>query len=187
MTTPRTEVRRRRPWIVVGIVYAVGIGLAGLVVFGGLAVKGVVDNRDDNSTGKDAVAGQVGEPARDGDFEFIVTNVDCGRSTVGDAMRSTTARGIYCLVTLAVKNVGTRAQPFDESGQRAYDEKGERYSHDANAEFAVNAGQHAWFKEIDPGGQVSGELVFDIPKARSLTSVELHGSPVSSGVKVPLK
>ena len=184
-TTPRPAVGRRRPWIVVGIVYTVVIGLAGLVVIGGLVAKNARDGGTGGTTVKNA--GRVGEPVRDGDFEFTVTELECGRTTLGDGVFSSPAPGDYCLVTLAVRNVGARARPFDESSQKAYDEKGTRYLHDAEAEFQANFGVHAWFKEIEPGGQVAGRLVFDMPDSRSLTSIELHYSADSGGVKVPLR
>jgi hypothetical protein len=170
--------------MVVGVVYSVVIGLAGLVVLGGVAVKNALDG---GGAAEHAVVGRAGEPARDGDFEFTVTALDCGRSVVGDGMFAGAAKGPFCLVTLVVKNVGARARPFDESSQRAYDEKGAQYFHDADAEFRANFGAHAWFQRIDPGGQVSGKLVFDVPSSSRLTAVELHDSPGSGGVRVSLK
>lgn len=40
--------------------------------------------------------------------------------------------------------------------------------------------------DINPGNQVTGVVVFDIPKNVKLTRLELHDSPFSGGVPVSL-
>jgi uncharacterized phage-associated protein len=186
MMPPQPADKRKWQWIVGGIVVATILGYVGLFTFVGLGARNAVVTLDDKPEGKDAAAGQMGKPARDGKFEFTVTDMECGKHTIGDGIFSSAARGTYCVITVNVKNVDGQAQPFDESSQKAYDEKGARYSHDADAEYHVNSGRHAWFKRIKPGQQVTGKLVFDIPQGTRLAAIELHDSPVSGGVKVPL-
>jgi hypothetical protein len=174
---------QRTPWDVIGIALTLIVGFSVLLVIGGIAV---VRALDDEPAAVSAVAGQVGRPARDGDLELTVTDHACGRKTVGDGLLLSTARGAYCLVTVQVRNVGLRPQPFDEAGQKGYDRAGSAYTHDALAEFQVNSATHSWFKLIDPGVQVTGKLVFDLPEPASLASVELHATPTSTGVRVAL-
>jgi hypothetical protein len=81
---------------------------------------------------------------------------------------------------------GPRPLPFDEADQKAYDRAGSAYTHDALAEFQVNSATHGWFKQIGPGAQVTGKLVFDLPGSSSLAAVELHATPASAGIRVPL-
>ena len=181
--TPAQPARKRRRWPwAVGVVLAMVLGYSALFAVIGFGRQNAVDSTDD----KGAVAGRMGAPVRDGTFEFTVSGVACGESTTDDGFSPRAARGMFCMVTVSVRNVGTQAQPFDESNQKAYDEKGARYSHDAPAEYDANAGAHTWFLQIEPGSQVTGKLVFDVPVSIRLTSVELHDSPSSVGVIVPL-
>jgi len=180
--TPAQPARKRRwPWAV-GVGLAMVLGYSGLFAVIGSGTQKALDSTND----KGAVAGRMDEPARDGSFEFTVTGVACGESSVGGWFTPSAAPGIFCMVTVSVRNIGTQAQPFDESNQRAYDETGARYSHDATAEYHANAGTRTWFKQIEPGIQVTGKLVFDVPVSKRLTSIELHDSASSAGVIVPL-
>jgi hypothetical protein len=171
------------PWDVIGIALALIVGSAVLLAIGGIAASRALD---DEPAAVSAVAGQVGLPARDGDLELTVTDHACGSKTVGDGLMPATARGAYCVVTLQVRNVGLRPQPFDEAGQKGYDQAGAAYTHDALAEYEANSARHSWFQQIDPGRQVTGKLVFDLPEPASLASIELHATPTSPGVRVPL-
>lgn len=173
----------RTPWAVLGIGLTLSVGSAVLLAIGGLAAARALD---DEPVAVSATAGQVGVPARDGDLELTVTEHACGSKTVGDGLLPSTARGAHCVVTLRVRNVGERPQPFDEAGQKAYDQAGGSYTHDALAEYQVNSATHGWFKLVDPGAQVTGKLVFDLPEPVSLAAVELYATPASAGVRVPL-
>ena len=163
------------------------LGCVGLftLVLGG--AKKAVDTLDDNASGKNAAAGQMNKPARDGKFEFTVKSMDCSKARLGDAVLGETAQGTYCQVKVTVKNIGDEAQLFDGSSQKAYDAKGTQFSNDGAAEITANKGAATFLNEINPGNQVTGTLVFDVPKGTKLTAIELHDSMFSAGVKVPLK
>jgi hypothetical protein len=180
---PPPSPTQRTPWDVIGIALALIVGSAALLAIGGIAA---VRALDDEPAAAAAVAGQVGLPARDGDLELTVTDHACGSKTVGDGPAPNTARGVYCAITLQVRNVGARPQPFDEAGQQGYDQTGNTYTHDALAGFHANSATHSWFKRIEPGVQVTGKLIFDMPASARLTAVELHATPASPGVRIPL-
>jgi uncharacterized phage-associated protein len=186
MLPPQPARKRQWRWIVGVIVAATILGYVGLFTVVGLGARKAADAHGDKPENRNAAAGQMGEPARDGSFEFTVTDLDCGEQTLGDGVFFGTARGTYCVVTVNVKNIDGQAQSFDESIQRAFDENGVQYSHDVVAEYHANSGAHAWFKRINPGSQVTGKLVFDVPESTRLTSIELRDSPVTGGVRVPL-
>ncbi len=85
-----------------------------------------------------------------------------------------------------MKNIGKEAQLYDGSAQKVYDAKGTQFSNSSAAEMYANEGTPTFLKEINPGNQVKGRLVFDVPKKTKLTTIELHDSPFSGGVKVKL-
>lgn len=144
------------------------------------------EQKSDNKTTQTA---KVGEPARDGKFEFIVKSIECGRPQVGNEFLNKKAQGQFCLVNLNVKNIGDVSQSLSSFNQYAYDAQNRKFTADDTATLyaaAPDAGS-AWYNEINPGNSVDGTFVFDVPKGVSLTTVELHDSTFSSGIKVNLQ
>ncbi|WLS44524.1 DUF4352 domain-containing protein [Micromonospora profundi] len=129
---------------------------------------------------------KIGQPARDGKFEFTIKSSKCGVSKVGSDMLGQKAQGQFCLVTVNVKNIGKEAQMFDGSSQKAYAADGTEYSADTGAAIYANKNAETFLNDINPGNQVNGVVVFDIPKNVKLTKLELHDSPFSGGVDVSL-
>jgi hypothetical protein len=125
-------------------------------------------------------------PVRDGKFEFTVTGLDCGHQTVGSGFSTSTAQGEYCLLDVSVRNIGKESQSFTGSDQTALDGAGREYSDDTGAELDANTGTQTWSEDINPGNGVNGLLVFDVPAGTKLTTIELHDSMFSRGVKVRL-
>jgi len=149
---------------------------------------------DDKSTSDNAGAGSgadkkplvatIGKPARDGKFEFTVSKMDCSKTKVGDQYLNAKAQGKFCLVTLTVRNIGDDAQLFDASSQKALDADGTVYDADGGAAMYVNKNAETFLNNINPGNQVKGVIPFDVPKNITVTTLELHDSSFSDGVKV---
>ncbi|MEU5790380.1 DUF4352 domain-containing protein [Micromonospora purpureochromogenes] len=135
---------------------------------------------------KPAKTAKIGQAARDGKFEFTVKSSKCGVAKVGTSMLGDKAQGQFCLVTINVKNIGKEPQTLDGSSQKAYAADGTEYSSDTEAGLYANKEQSTFFEEINPGNQVTGVFVFDIPKNVKLTKLELHDSMFSGGIEVAL-
>ncbi|MBM2615654.1 DUF4352 domain-containing protein [Actinoplanes sp. LDG1-06] len=163
------------------------LGCVGVFAFVVNGAKDAVETLDANVSGENAVAGEMNKAARDGKFEFTVKSMDCTKSTLGPSALPVKAQGTFCVVTVTVKNIGAEAQYFDGSSQKAYDAKGTQFSDHVEAEVAINSGAATFLEQINPGNQVTGKLVYDVPKGTKLTSIELHDSMFSGGVKIPLK
>lgn len=133
---------------------------------------------------KDELA-KVGTPVRDGKFEFTVTKVEPGVKNVGGEYGQN-AQGSYTLVHVTVKNIGDQAQSMSDSDQKATDAKGTQYSVDSMAGAYIQ-GNDVLFNQINPGNQIKGTLVFDVPAGTQLTQIEFHDSMFSGGVKASLK
>ncbi|OLE25659.1 MAG: hypothetical protein AUG44_15350 [Actinobacteria bacterium 13_1_20CM_3_71_11] len=126
----------------------------------------------------------LNQAARDGKFEFVVSRVTCGVAKIGDEALNKTAQGQFCEVAVSVKNIGTQPQTFDGGAQKAKGADGATYANDGVAEIYANKDSATFLNEINPGNQVSGILVFDIPKTAKIASLELHDSAFSQGVVV---
>ncbi|MFG1674640.1 DUF4352 domain-containing protein [Micromonospora sp. NPDC049282] len=171
--------------LIVGALVALGCGAgtsddATTSSSGGKAETGAGQGGDTPKTAK------IGQPARDGKFEFTVKSAKCGVAKVGSSALGAKAQGQFCLVTITVKNIGKKAQLLDGSSQTAYAANGTEYSTDTEAGLYANQEQSTFFEEINPGNQVTGVFVFDIPKTVKLTRLELHDSAFSGGVTVAL-
>ncbi|MET8089800.1 DUF4352 domain-containing protein [Micromonospora sp. NPDC005220] len=164
----------------------------GLIALG--CGSGAADKASDSSSDKAgakaedkaAKTAKVGEAARDGKFEFTVKSAKCGVAKVGSEPLGQKAQGQFCLVTVNVKNIGKEAQMFDGSSQKAYAADGTEYSADTGAAIYANKNAETFLNDINPGNQVTGVVVFDIPKNVKLTKLELHDSMFSGGVDVAL-
>lgn len=153
---------------------------------GGTGTGGEATGGSDGD-GKDAKkVAKIGEPARDGKFEFTVKKVKCGVTKVGNDFLNATAQGQFCLVTVHVQNIGKEPRAFSDSNQKAYGADGAEFSTDSSAGLYANENADTFFNEINPGNEVTGVLVFDIPKKAELTRLELYDSAFSGGVVVAL-
>jgi hypothetical protein len=167
------------------------------LIAAGLVALGCGSGGNDNATSKGDAGGakaddkpaqtaKIGQPARDGKFEFTVKSSKCGVAKIGTDMFGAKAQGQFCLVTVNVKNIGKEAQMFDGSSQKAYAANGTEYSADGGAAMYANKNAETFLNDINPGNQVTGVVVFDIPKNVALTKLELHDSVFSGGVDVAL-
>ena len=132
-----------------------------------------------------AAAATIGTPVRDGKFEFTVNGVECGVPQIGTADFGVTAQGQFCLVDVTVKNIGDEPQTFMGDYQALYNAAEQKYSADTEAAIYLDEA-NSMFEEINPGNQLAGKVVFDIPADAAPATIELHDSAFSGGVKVAL-
>lgn len=143
-----------------------------------------------SSSSSKATTAKVGQPADDGKFEFTVSSIQCGQTTVGtNQYLQKQAQGQYCLLNLSIKNIGDQAQSLSSSDQYLYDAQNHKYSADDTATIynEPSGNSSTWYNSINPGNSVTGTIVFDIPKGVTPTTAELHDSAFSGGVKVTLQ
>jgi hypothetical protein len=133
--------------------------------------------------GDDEPAVGIGDPVRDGKFEFTVTEVETGIESVGDDFLGKEAQGQFVFVHVTVENIGDEAQYFDSSNQYLFDTEGREHSADGEAAIYVE-NSDSFLNEINPGNKVEGIVVFDIPADAIPESLRLHDSFLSGGVEV---
>jgi hypothetical protein len=121
---------------------------------------------------KSAPAG-MGQEVVDGKFAFIVNGISTS-PTFGDAH----ARGVWVVVSTAIRNIGTTALPFDMTAQTLKESDGRGHTAGAIEPTSVTT--------IDPGLQLSVKLAFDVTPGVRPTKIWLHESDDSPGVPVTL-
>ncbi|WP_203817136.1 DUF4352 domain-containing protein [Paractinoplanes ferrugineus] len=129
----------------------------------------------------------VGTPARDGKFEFVVSGVDCSRTSLGVEHLKRTAKGKFCVVSLSVRNISDDARYFLGRAQKAFDSAGTEYRVDEIADLYLNRDTDTFLDRLGPGERAAGKLVFDVPRTVRPTRLELHDSPLSGGVRVTVR
>lgn len=128
----------------------------------------------------------IGHEYRDGKFAFTVTKIKKGVRRVGDQYVGETAQGRFALVYVTVRNIGDEPRTFDSGSQKLIDGSGREFGADGEATIAMGDQSKAFLEDINPGNGVHGILVFDVPAGLTLKALELHDSPFSGGVTVPL-
>lgn len=125
----------------------------------------------------------IGSSASGEKFTFVVWKINCTKKTVSGALGSSTAQGYYCILNASIKNTGKEAQTVFSSYMKLIDDKGREFKTDDMAQ--MNTGQtDLWPKEINPGNQIDGQLIFDVPTDAKIVTAEMHDSAFSGGVKI---
>jgi hypothetical protein len=167
-----TRPPRRRRW---------GRWLVGAAAL--LVLLSVASNSREN--GGDAGPAGLGDPVRDGQFEFVVRSVDCGARSVGEGIGRRPALEQFCLVALEVENTGREGRTFGGGQQYLFDDDGKRHDPDLDATVRLGDG-HLLSTHLNPGQRLAGTLVYDVPDPVALARVELHDGPFSGGTSVTL-
>jgi len=183
--------KRHKILTVVGVIVLLAI-IASAANGGNKTTNNTTNSSSKASTAKPSSKpslAKIGEPARDGKFEFTITSLKCGVPSVSDSSGyiTKTAQGQYCLVNISVKNIGNKQQLFYENDQKLLNATNQQYSPDSTATLYNDNNTDAFLSEINPGNSVSGTLVYDIPKDQTPITAELHDSAYSAGVKISLQ
>lgn len=120
----------------------------------------------------------MGQEVLDGKFAFIVTQVD-----TSPTLNHKRAQGVYVIVSVAIRNVGTQPQLFDWEAQKL--KAGAR--RELSPAFMVPPlfGDNV-VNSIDPGLQVSVKLAFDVQPGTKPSEIVLCDSRASNGAPVSL-
>jgi hypothetical protein len=130
--------------------------------------------------------GGIGSPVRDGAFEYAVLDV-AHVHQVGDPKDpglSITAKGVFVVVTLSIRNVGHADVTFFDNYQTLIDTSGNRYSASMAADIYGNLNIHS--TKIAPGNELVVHIAFDVPLSTVPTNLSLRESSSSAGVTVPV-
>jgi hypothetical protein len=183
--------KRSQRWVVPAVL--VGLVLA-LVVVPRLFADSEGDSQTEvvgpgppNAEGP-ASFGYLGEEARDGDLSFRVISSDCGSTRV-EGSTERLAQGKFCFLSLTIRNEGRGPSPLSGGLQSLVDGQNRRYSPDpaATAVHPSNVGRDLMDLVVNPGNQVQGVLVFDLPPDVQPQAVELRVSPRGRGAFVLLR
>lgn len=141
---------------------------------------------DDEAEPADEAEPSLGDAVRDGKFEFVVSEVETGVAEVGDDFMAEEAQGQFVLVHMSIANIGDESQSLADDAQLLVDSDGREHSSDSMAGLVIDDND-TFFNEINPGNEVEGVVVFDIPADAEPAGLELHDSHFSGGVSLSLE
>jgi hypothetical protein len=163
------------------------LGIIGAASSGGNTTEKAADVSTKTSSEPESTTAGIGQPARDGRFEFTVNSIKCGVTTAGKDFLTKSAQGQYCLLNVTVKNIEDQSQSLFSSNQYLFDGQNRKFTADDTAGIYASPQGSSWYSEINPGNSVTGDIYFDVPKDAEVVSAELHDSAFSGGIKVNLK
>ena len=127
----------------------------------------------------------LGQPVRDGQFEFVVQSVTCGQTHLDNGwLLHATAKGQFCVAAMTVRDVGNVAERFADGLQQGIGAQGQHYDADTGAGVVANGNGDAIWNVVNPGVSLSVKVVYDIPVGARITALVLHDAPMSWGVTV---
>ncbi|MEP7192521.1 MAG: DUF4352 domain-containing protein [Actinomycetota bacterium] len=132
-------------------------------------------------------AGSLGQSVRDGRFSFTVTSPASYGNTLTSRLGTVEkAQGAFVIIRVDVTNIGYQPLTLTATNQFAVSDDGQRFA--TSPAITAMAGAEAIFLEkINPGHTVKdAHMLFDVPPGTVITSLELHDSVSSAGVKVKL-
>lgn len=183
-----TKVKKssKRNWIILAVVVFLFIGLLGSGVESETPTTSQTTTEEPKSN--EPTIAKIGQPAKDGAFEFTVKGISCNNASVGtNEYMTKQAQGQYCLLTVSVKNVGDKAQSLFSANQKLLNDSKQEFSADDVATMYASPNSSSWYSNINPGNTVEGTIVFDLPKDQTPVKAVLKDSAFSGGVEVSLQ
>jgi hypothetical protein len=196
--------QRRAAWLVPLVVAVVALAIVSLpqLVSRSGDVPATQTPTAEEVQGPDRFA-DLGEEARDGSLAFKVLAADCGATRIEGGTAVRVAQGVFCQVSLTVRNDGRNpstlriffgcarnsprcpppAVALTDGQSRQYEpDAGATQAHPANAQRDLVAPS-----TVNPGNELSATLVFDIPPGVEPVTLTFRASPNEPGAIVRLR
>lgn len=150
------------------------------------SVSDVAAPRAASATAEPATA-VMGQSVRDGTFAFVVTSVQRPGRRITDRFGTTqTAQGTFVVVRVNVTNIGYEARTLAATDLYLVDAQGQRFG-TSSAILALPDAETTFLHKIDPGHTtLNAPVLVDVVPGAAITSIELHDSVWSTGVRVKL-
>lgn len=180
--TPLQQPRKSRVWlwVLLSVFGVMVLAFGGCVAFVG-SVASNMEEGSGSSSATDSGASVGSGAARDGKFEFAVTNVTTGSTRPN----LPSARGTWVLASIRVTNIGNEPQSFFVGNQKLIDTAGREYAADDMAAMRIND-ESTMVLDLGPGFSLNVVIPFDVPPASVPDALVLHDSAFSGGVRIDI-
>ncbi|NUS73487.1 MAG: DUF4352 domain-containing protein [Corynebacteriales bacterium] len=172
--------------------FLIGIGVLVLVIAiaaGWLIAQATGQKKGIASAGRKSgggAKGVVGEPIRDGQFEYRTGELSCGNPTANQGNYTQIADGQFCILPVTVENIGNQPRVLLSGLQSAHLDNGDKVGLD-EAAMEELYGELVLPVTITSGEKLELTFLFDLPVGVSITELELHDSPLSKGATLTVR
>ena len=146
-----------------------------------------------NSTQEEAKPiAKVGETVQYGDIAFTVTDVTTAAS-LGNQFTRKDAQGLFYVVSLKIENKAKETNTIDSSIDSSMitltDSQGRTFDRSIDGQTAKGMAQgkvDLFLQQVQPGLNVNGDIVFDIPKDATGLKLLVKGGYFGKGQQIDL-
>ena len=189
---PPKRKRRKWPWVLLGLLALLFGGCAVLVSAIGNGVDQATTtapdpgNAEGGAPAPEAGTPGIGQEAVSGDLTFVVSGLSCSTDRIGTETFGTSPQGQFCTLDVLARNTGDEPATFAGSNATLLNEQGQQFAADTEAAiYLPNA--ESLYEPINPGNELSSQVVFDVPVETVPTAVELRGGVFSDPATVNLQ
>ena len=120
----------------------------------------------------------------DGGMQFNVTGITTA-SAFGNGFMSSTAKGVYVVVSMTVKNISSNATGSisDLNSDVLIDSTGRQYGSDFGAAMNISDSSMG---TLQPGSWAPFQEAFDVASGTTPSAIVMHGGIGTSGLKISL-
>ncbi|MCX6782907.1 MAG: DUF4352 domain-containing protein [Candidatus Levybacteria bacterium] len=176
-----------------------GIIFVILIVVGVIAGSGKSNNSSSNTNNAANTASgnnqaetktvaKLNEPVTDSDLVFTATAVDTA-TTLGNQYTKKDAQGMFQIITLKIDNKGKETKTVDSSMISLTDSQGRKFDRSIEGQTAKGLSQgkvDLFLQQVQPGLNVTGDIVFDVPKDATGLKLLVKGSYFGKGQEIDL-
>jgi len=176
-----------------------GIIFVILIVVGVIAGAGKSNNSSSNTNNAANTASgnnqteaktvaKLNEQVTDSDLVFTATAVDTA-TTLGNQYTKKDAQGMFQIITLKIDNKGKETKTVDSSMISLTDSQGRKFDRSIEGQTAKGLSQgkvDLFLQQVQPGLNVTGDIVFDVPKDATGLKLLVKGSYFGKGQEIDL-
>lgn len=131
---------------------------------------------------------KVGETVQDGDIAFTVTDVTTA-TYLGNQYTKKDAQGLFYVISLKIENKAKETKTIDSSMITLTDSQGRTFDRSIDGQTAKGMAQgkvDLFLQQVQPGLNVTGDIVFDIPKDAAGLKLLVKGGYFGKGQQIDL-
>lgn len=131
---------------------------------------------------------KIGEVIQSGDLAFTANSIKEYQS-LGNSYTKKDAQGIFKVISLKIENKGKETKMIDSSMIKLRDNQGRTFERSIDGQTAKGMAQgqvDLFLQQVQPGLNVIGEIVFDVPADAQGLTLEVKGSMFAQSVDIQL-
>jgi hypothetical protein len=173
--------------IITTILILIVLGMIGSMGKSGSSTSTSQSGNGSKQEGVKSIA-KVGKTVQDGDIAYTVTDVTTATS-LGNQYTQREAQGLFYVISLKIENKAKETKTIDSSMITLTDSQGRTFDRSIEGQTAkgmVQGKVDLFLQQVQPGLNVNGDIVFDIPKEATGLKLMVKGGYFGKGQQIDL-